>query len=592
MDDSFDVYATTLRDGEQHHGVEPGFGEKLRIARHLDALGVGFIAGGRPVIDPRDAWLLARATRELRLGHSRSVAYGDPHCADGSVAADPRTPAPLISGAQVVTLTVTACARCFEPTRRRASERHLAAVRHDVEYLGAHRRRVFIRCTHCFEGYQADPENALSAIRSARHAGTDVVVLSDTNGGALPGAVQEVVAQALAAAGARPVSRAWDDAERAVANTPTAGQACATRVQRGARTSSGRTGACDLFALNTALDLTDGRGVLPDGWFRELPRTAQTIADMVGPPPVAHRSHGGASAFTPRSGPHAGATGLEPSSYREVDPDSVETATSMPVPGVSGHASQKAEQNETENSGCSYEPADAAFEPSPRHEIGQREEAPPFAVDSWRVTTDDGTTAEATVQVRSPDGPATATVGAKDAMHALDGALRAALAYTYPEASQMRLVGYQAHVDDGHQGTAAGARVRVSLSDGGMSWRTAGTGTHVLAAFFEALREAYVHGLTRVRASREGTRSGSVGNATRPADPARGGTLTVTLRSSRGALARLAATLSSTPVDALSYETTGDGTLATAEVVVRQGDVPRALAKLSRVVDVLSVVES
>ncbi|MEV5848449.1 alpha-isopropylmalate synthase regulatory domain-containing protein [Streptomyces sp. NPDC051985] len=592
MDDSFHVYATALHDGEQHQGVEPGFGEKLRIARHLDALGVGFIAGGRPAIDPRDAGFLAGTTRELRLKHSRSVAYGGAHCAHGSVAGDPRTPAPLISGAQVVTLTVPACARCFELTRHRASEMHLAAVRHDVEYLGAHRRRAFIRCTHCFEGYQADPEDALSAIRSARHAGADVVVLSGTNGGERLGAVQEIVARALAAAGARPVARAWDDAARVVANTPTALDACAARVQPGARTSSGRTGACDLFTLNTAPDLTYGRGVLPDGRFRELPRSTQTIADVVGPPPVAHRSHGGASAFTPRSEPHAGATGLEPGSCREVDPDPVETATDMLVPDVSGRASQKAGQKETENSGCSYEPADAAFELSPRHEIGQREEAPPFAVDSWRVTTDDGTTAEATVQVRSHDGPATATVGAKDAMHALDGALRAALAYTYPEASRMRLVGYQTHVDDGHRGTAAGARVLVSLSDGGMSWRTAGTGTHVLAAFFEALRDAYVHGLTRVRASREGTRSGSVRNATRPADPARGGTLTVTLRSSRGALARLAATLSSTPVDALSYETTGDGTLATAEVVVRQGDVPRALAKLNRVVDVLSVVES
>ena len=77
-------------------------------------------------------------------------------------------------------------------------------------------------------------------------------------------------------------------------------------------------------------------------------------------------------------------------------------------------------------------------------------------------------------------------------------------------------------------------------------------------------------------------------------------TLAVTLRDSRGALARVAAVLSSMPVLALSYEVegyvagdgaAGDGALATAQIRVPGPDGARARAKLNRMVDVLAVTE-
>ena len=44
VSDAFHIYDTTLRDGAQQEGLNLSVHDKLAIARHLDDLGVGFIA--------------------------------------------------------------------------------------------------------------------------------------------------------------------------------------------------------------------------------------------------------------------------------------------------------------------------------------------------------------------------------------------------------------------------------------------------------------------------------------------------------------------------------------------------------------------
>ncbi|MBU3862828.1 hypothetical protein KN815_01505 [Streptomyces sp. 4503] len=68
-------------------------------------------------------------------------------------------------------------------------------------------------------------------------------------------------------------------------------------------------------------------------------------------------------------------------------------------------------------------------------------------------------------------------------------------------------------------------------------------------------------------------------------------TLNVSLRDSRGALGRIAATLSSMPVLALSYGV-ADASRATAEIRLPRAHVARARGRLNRMVDVLDVTDS
>ncbi|HEY4420446.1 MAG TPA: citramalate synthase, partial [Pseudonocardia sp.] len=61
LGDAFHVYDTTLRDGAQREGISYSVADKLAVARHLDALGVGFIEGGWPGALPKDTEFFARA---------------------------------------------------------------------------------------------------------------------------------------------------------------------------------------------------------------------------------------------------------------------------------------------------------------------------------------------------------------------------------------------------------------------------------------------------------------------------------------------------------------------------------------------------
>ena len=56
-----EIYDTTLRDGTQMEGMSLSCEDKLRIAEHLDSLGVTFIEGGWPGSNPKDVEFFERA---------------------------------------------------------------------------------------------------------------------------------------------------------------------------------------------------------------------------------------------------------------------------------------------------------------------------------------------------------------------------------------------------------------------------------------------------------------------------------------------------------------------------------------------------
>src|ERR1700761_8463258 len=82
------VYDTTLRDGSQREGLSLSVDDKLAVAAHLDALGVGYIEGGWPGANPKDEAFFRRAAAgELTLRNATLAAFGATRKA-GLVAAD------------------------------------------------------------------------------------------------------------------------------------------------------------------------------------------------------------------------------------------------------------------------------------------------------------------------------------------------------------------------------------------------------------------------------------------------------------------------------------------------------------------------
>lgn len=97
------IYDTTLRDGTQGEGVAFSVEDKLMIARKLDELGAGYIEGGWPGSNVKDAEFFARA-RSLNLNHARLAAFGSTCHPNNRVEEGPNLKALLEAKTPVVTI--------------------------------------------------------------------------------------------------------------------------------------------------------------------------------------------------------------------------------------------------------------------------------------------------------------------------------------------------------------------------------------------------------------------------------------------------------------------------------------------------------
>jgi len=518
--DSFHVFDTTLRDGAQREGIKLTVADKLTIARHLDDFGVGFIEGGWPGANPRDTEFFARAATELELRHAQLVAFGSTRRAGVAAEDDPQLRALLESGAPVVTLVAKSHDRHVELALRTTLEENLAMVADSVRFLRENGRRVFIDCEHYFDGYKANRDYALAVVRAAHEAGADVVVLCDTNGGMLPGGVREIVADTLAATGARLGIHAQDDTGCAVANSLAAVDGGATHVQCTANGYGERVGNANLFPVVAALELKYDRRVLPAGRLAEMTRISHAIAEVVNLAPATHQPYVGVSAFAHKGGLHASAIKVDPDLYQHIDPELVGNTMRMLVSDMAGRASVELKGKELgfdisgdrelvgrivevlkerENAGYTYEAADASFELLMRSQASGPVSY--FTLESWRSIVEqrpDGEQAnEATVKLWAKGERHVSTGEGNGPVNALDRALRSALERIYPELADFELVDYKVRILEERRGTESVTRVLVTTTDGNTEWSTVGVGSNVIAASWQALEDAYTYGLLR-----------------------------------------------------------------------------------------------
>ncbi len=533
LGDAFHVYDTTLRDGAQREGISYSVADKLAVARHLDALGVGFIEGGWPGALPKDTEFFARAA-ELDLRHAALVAFGATRRAGLTAASDPQVRALLDAQAPVVTLVAKADRRHIERALRTTVEENCAMVADTVAFLTGEGRRVFLDAEHFFDGYAYDPDTALRVLEAAVTGGADVAVLCDTNGGMLPLGIAEVVTEVAARTGFRLGIHCQDDTGCAVGNSVAAVQAGATHVQCTANGYGERAGNADLFAvvgnLVTKLDMP----VLPDGAFSELTRTSHTLAEIANIAPDTHQAYVGTSAFAHKAGLHASAIKVDPELYNHMDPVVVGNGQRVLVTEMAGRASVElkgaelgldlaghpdavssvvATVKEREAQGWSFEASDASLELLMRSALGSREDAP-FVLESYRVITErraDGeVVAEATVKVVVDGQRLIATEEGNGPVNALDAALRSALAPSCPWLADIELSDYKVRILT--RGTAAVTRVLVESTDhgpgslagpgiGAASWTTVGVHGNVVEASWLALVDALAYAALRTRAA-------------------------------------------------------------------------------------------
>ena len=102
---------------------------------------------------------------------------------------------------------------------------------------------------------------------------------------------------------------------------------------------------------------------------------------------------------------------------------------------------------------------------------------------------------EATVKVSVEGSEEHTAADGNGPVHALDRAIKKAVARFFPEVEKIRLIDYKVRVLDAREGTAARVRVLIESTDGIESWSTVGVSQNVIEASWRAITDSILYKL-------------------------------------------------------------------------------------------------
>ncbi len=263
--------------------------------------------------------------------------------------------------------------------------------------------------------------------------------------------------------------------------------------------------------------------------LRQLKHVSRMVDDRLNRTPVRTAAYVGESAFAHKGGLHVSAVEKDPTLYEHVNPDLVGNIRHVIVSDQAGKSNmlsrfreigleidpkdkrlaglvEQVKQQEYE--GYAYDGAEASFELMARRAL---EGVPTyFRLQSFRILDERRLNAlgelenlsEATVKVEVGEELVMSVAEGNGPVNALDGALRKALAPSYPELADIRLVDYKVRILNSKDGTRAVTRVMIESADAdGQRWTTVGVSTNIIDASFNALHDAITWKLFRAGAT-------------------------------------------------------------------------------------------
>ncbi|MBB3710961.1 2-isopropylmalate synthase [Limimaricola variabilis] len=526
MTDRLYLYDTTLRDGQQTQGVQFSTREKIQIAQALDALGIDQIEGGWPGANPTDSEFF-EVVPDTR---APITAFGMTKRAGRSAANDEVLAAVLNAGTPSV--CIVGKTHDFHVTTALGItlEENLDNIRESIAHIVAQGREALFDAEHFFDGWKANPDYTLAAIRAAYDAGARWVVLCDTNGGSMPDEIAAITRDVIAAGipGDHLGIHCHDDTGQAVACSLAAVEAGARQIQGTLNGLGERCGNANLTTLIPTLLLKEPfasryeTGVTLDA-LKGLRRASRLLDDILNRVPMKQAPYVGASAFAHKAGLHASAIVKNPSTYEHIEPALVGNSRIVPMSNQAGQSNLRERLSragievekgdpaltrildrikEQESRGYSYDTAQASFELLALDELGRLPDF--FEVKRYRVTVERRrnkrgkmvSLSEAVVVVKiggekvmsvsesaGPDG------SDRGPVNALSRALGKDLGPYQSIIDDMHLVDFKVRITDG--GTEAVTRVIIDSEDGqGERWSTVGVSANIVDASFDALVDA------------------------------------------------------------------------------------------------------
>jgi 2-isopropylmalate synthase len=514
-----EIYDTTLRDGSQGEGINFSLTDKLRIAERLDQFGVHYIEGGWPGSNPKDLEFFQQAaTRKWRT--AKVAAFGFTRRKGVAVENDDQIRMLLDARTPVVTIVGKTWLLHVTEVLRVKPDENLAMITDTIRFLKDQGKIVVYDAEHSFDGFKDQPDYALATWQAAEKAGADVICLCDTNGGCLPSEIGRITTAAVGRLTARVGIHTHNDTGFGVANGIAGLEAGAVHIQGTVNGYGERTGNCDLISVIPTVHFKMGlRGVpaksLPK--LKELSEFVDEIANLRHDP---RQPWVGQTAFAHKGGIHVHAIERVARSYEHIQPEAVGNHRRVLVSDMSGRTNillkaaelgfkLTSDQPETreitsrvkamENQGYEYEAAEASLALLIR---GALEHNPDllFEVVAYHVSIRGNTknsVCEATIKVRVGKDEHHTVAEGDGPVAALDGALRTALARSFPRLATVKLTDYKVRILDGIAGTAAKTRVLIQSTDGHREWGTVGVSENIITASLKALEDSMEYALLK-----------------------------------------------------------------------------------------------
>ncbi len=515
-----EIYDTTLRDGAQSEDISFSVEDKLRIVEKLDELGIHYIEGGWPGASPRDADFFNNA-RKIKLKTSKLVAFGSTHHASLKVNNDPSIKALLTAKTSVATIVGKTWDFHVKEALRISLQTNLDLIYNTIAYLKKRTSKVFFDAEHFFDGYKANPEYAIKALKIAVSAGADCLVLCDSNGGTLPQELGNIVKKVVAEFKTPIGIHAHNDSECAVANSIVAVELGASQVQGTINGLGERCGNANLISVIPNLKLKVKYSCISDYKLRKLKEVSRFVTEIANLRHFKRQPYTGDSAFAHKGGIHVSAIQRRSETYEHIRPELVGNYQRVLVSDLGGKSNviRKAKEfnlkidpdspkvakivrelKELENQGFQFEGAEASFELLMKKAFGLHRRF--FNLIGSRVIVEkrketEEPLSEATIMVEVGGKIEHTAATGNGPVNAIDNALRKALEKFYPELKEVELLDYKVRVLTAGRGTSAKVRVLIESGDSAHKWGTVGVSENIIEASWQALVDSIEYKLLR-----------------------------------------------------------------------------------------------
>jgi len=323
------IFDTTLRDGEQSPGCSMNLGEKIAIAKQLEALKVDIIEAGFAISSPGDFESVKTIAEVIKDSTVASLCRAVKKDIDASYEALKNSASPRIH------IFLATSPLHMEYKLKMSPEQVLEKITESVSYAKTLMPDVEFSAEDAF---RSDRPFLAKAVRAAIEAGATTVNIPDTVGYALPAEMQALIEYLMGnVEGIKDIDisvHCHNDLGMAVANSLASVAGGATQVECTVNGIGERAGNASLeevaMAIHTRKNLFDADTNIDT---KQIYRTSRLLSKTIGVSIPPNKAIVGANAFAHESGIHQHGVLAKRETYEIMTPESVGLTTNKMVLG-------------------------------------------------------------------------------------------------------------------------------------------------------------------------------------------------------------------------------------------------------------------